>query len=341
MGSLIHRPLVVPSFSRPAPARRAHTVIRAEASLSVEKVVYPGTVALTAFGAVVNLVKPGLLGQYISETASMSVSDPTLRIAGAATLPLVAAAYRCYLASTRNNLGSDTYQRLTLLLAAVTAAGAALVFKSVARFGLTPFGKAFGGVHAVLSLGLLYLWYKNSSRPTYLLKDIVSTAGDVLTPPSNIASAFYAALTAAATAAAAALFYSPGVVEWGAVMTKTLLGIRMAGLAIIGYTLKNGADRNRLGRGTFKLLNEAVAVGSAIAAVTMYRSSEAITPLLGGVAAVAAMCAFLRFKPSAAASGSNSEITNVLEYEYQNIKDPMEEICSDDPNAEECKVFEN
>lgn len=333
------RPSMGMCSSRIMPCRirgRKNSSVAVRAASGVEEIVYPGTVLVTGASSAALTIKPAVVHQLMTGAALVATAEGTCQMIGVLTLPLFAAAYRCYLASKRDNLKSDTYQRLTLMLGGVLAAHAGAMLTTMPFNTLPVLGKVFVSTMSVLGLGLAYNWFKYSSRPAYLLKDIMGTVGDVLAPPSNIASAFYTALTIAATAAGISVLAQTGIKG-----QQIVFGSRILAMAVIAYTLKNGADRNRLERGTFKLLNESIAIAAAIAAGFMYKASETITPIVGGLAAVAASCAFIRINPGAVSGGSNTEGSSAADYKYQNIDDPMDALCSDDPDAEECKVFDS
>lgn len=284
----------------------AFTPVRAESDVSnVERMVYPASALWSAFVATSNLVKPGSIANAVFDLASTAILPAVqMRLFAAMAIPLAAAAYRCYAASQKGNASSDTYQRLTLLLAgsfAVTAESIAIVGPGINA--LPTIGKAFVAWHIILVAGLLFIWYKNSSRPKYILKDAVSTASNVFSPPSSMASAFYAALTVGAVIAGGRFLMKPLPITAPAAAMQMIFGGRLALLALVGYTLKDGADGNGLNQGTFMLLNDSVCLASGIAAAVLYKANGAATTLVIGLALIAVACGFIRFDAAVAGEG--------------------------------------
>lgn len=254
----------------------------------------------------------------------------------------VAAAWRCWGASKKNNLTSDTYQRLSLTLAAVHGATAAAIISSApAGFAaLSSATQAFSIANALLAAGLTACWAAHSTRPTALIKDVLSSAGDVLTVPSNLISGLYAAATVACAYTAYTFFGVAPSADWAMNVSAKVLTVKAAAATALTYTLKNGADRARLHRGTFKLINEGMAVGTAAIAYILYKGAGTVTPIVGALVAYAALSAFEGIRAVQAAAGSNSTAQGE-EYAYQQIEDPLEKYCANDPSAEECKVFDD
>jgi hypothetical protein len=292
-----------------------------------------------------SLLAPAKYASVIGVSASPAFLS-NLQLQGAFALMFVAAAWRCWGASKKNNLASDTYQRLSLTLAAVHGGLAAAVLSSVpGGFAALAVGaQADMVINILLAVGLVSCWATHSTRPTALIKDTFSSAGDVLTVPSNLISGLYAAATVACVYAAYTFFgasYGPNA-DWAAeIASSKVLAVRAAAAAALTYTLKNGADRGRLHRGTFKLINEGMAVGTAAIAYILYKGAGGtVTPIVGALAAYAALSAFEGIRAVQTAAGANSTAQGE-EYAYQQIEDPLEKYCANDPSAEECKVFDD
>lgn len=327
-------------------SRRRLTAAPVQASLAglLGNIIYPSSTAWAAFVALSNLSRPGNIANVVFDVASTSIYPETqMRLFATMTIPLVAAAYRCFLATKRDNLTSDTYQRLTILLAgsfAVTAKCIAIVGPGFNP--LTQVGKVFVAWHVFLAFGLLCIWYFKSKRPTYILKDTLTGAGEVLSPPVNLASAFYGALALACVVGGGMIIAQPLPSEAPAAAMQSIFAGRLALLSLVAYTLKNGSDRNRLHKGTFRLLNDSLSVASGIAAAVLYRANQTVTPLTAGLGIVALLCIIIRLTSKGdSIASSSTEIGDNLGYEYQKIKDPMDALCSDDPDADECRVFDS
>jgi hypothetical protein len=320
-----------------APRRRAALAPSAAAAGAVESAAFPVSAAYFAANAVGALVAPAqLLAIYGAAAGAATVgSAATVQANGALSLVLAVAAFRCFSASRRESLTSDTYQRLMLALALTHGALAAIgpAFPSAA-------GKAGLALNGALALALTATWAKASSRPAALLKDAFSGVGDILSIPSNWASWMYTAVALAAGYASFTALAAPAA----PVLTK-LLGAQAAAVGIVAYTLRNGADRGRLHRGTFKELNEGLAAGAAALAALLYRAAGAVTPAVGALAALAAVSAYLGLVAVQVRAGTNStsqvDVATGSSYAYDTIADPLEKLCADDPDAEECKVFED
>jgi hypothetical protein len=306
------------------------------AASTIETVTYPAAGVFAAVTGLGLLLKPAAV---IAAHGGGALPTLPFSLIGATNLILVAAAYRCYNAATRDNLTSDTYQRLTLSLAGVFALRTASALLYSPGFTAIPTTAQVSIVFTgVMAAALTSIWFKHSARPAYILKDAFGTAGDLLTPPASTASALYTALTVAVAALGASFLTAAG--EGMVLNAQQFLGGNLIAAAAVGYTLKNGADRGRLNRGTFKLLNEAVAAASAAAAVVLYRAGGALTPVVSGLGAVALVCGYLGLQATAAAATSSSEAQAKEVYQYDKISDPLDALCTDDPDAEECKVFD-
>jgi hypothetical protein len=318
-----------------APRRRAALAPSAAAAGAVESAAFPASAAFLAANAAGALFAPArLLATY---GAAAGAATATLQATGALSLVLAVAAFRCFSASRRESLTSDTYQRLTLALALTHGAAAAV---GLSCGSAATAAKAALALNGALALALTATWAKASSRPAALLKDAFSGVGDILSIPSNWAAWIYTAVALAAGYASFTALATPAAPA----LTK-ILGAQAAAVGIVAYTLRNGADRGRLHRGTFKELNEGLAAGAAALAALLFRAAGGATPAVAALAALSAVSAYLGLVAVQVRAGTNStsqvDVATGSSYAYDTIADPLEKLCADDPDAEECKVFED
>ena len=298
--------------------------------------VYPTSGAVNAALAAVSFLAPEKYLSILGITAT-SHSSSAFQLSGALSIVLAVAAYRCYNATTRGTVNSDTYQRLTLAL--TLAHGAMAYFVYPIASSLTLVGKAIFAANAAVAAGLFMSWVTASSRPTAILKDAFATVGDVLTVPSSVIAGVYSAAAVGFAYAAFTFFTGAPAGHVATDIARHIVSLKFASLAMIAYTLKDGADRNRLGRGTFKELNDGVALTAAAIAYVFYQAAGSINPIIASLIGLAGFTAVLSVKTQQTA-GTNS-VGNPGEYQYEKIPDPLEKFCAEDPNAEECRVFDD
>lgn len=343
------------SVARVSLARRA-TVTRAALASPIENTqveigTYGTSAALDGAIAISGIASPAKFFESIGIVAATATLTNYHYFLCAVALVSAVVASRGVVAAQRGRLTSDTYQRLTLALALENAAllPMYLTFGPGGFATATTAWKALVGLKFVLGVSQLGIWLSKSSRPGSLLKDISGGVGDVLTVPSNLLSALYSVLAIGLAGAAVVFYQAPAAAAgWAGAFVPKLAAAHALAAAAFLYTLKNGADRNVLGRGTFKQINEAVAVAAAILGGVLYSAIKAgtiaSTNTTTGLLAVAGITAATCLYEGVAAvvnKGKGGSVANDRgNYQYEK-EDPLEAYCKNDPNAEECRVFDD
>lgn len=247
---------------------------------------YLGTAALTT--ALACLILPGPVASYMLAGAPDAVVKTLVRAAGATLITSAAVKYTLKEASVRGQLYMDTFRRLNLGL--VLQTGATLVVAAQAVSLRNPLLTGYMLLVCLPSLLLasrMYTLYKREGgwplpSPT---KTLAAMVGVLL--PRNLPAMAYSLLTvASAGMAAMCLSAAPehtmklyqGLYGPMTVFAERCAGAGLILMTMVAYSLKDGADRGKLGATTFKWLN--LGMAGSLLSMLLYFSHDDQTGLL-------------------------------------------------------------
>ncbi|KAI8468614.1 MAG: hypothetical protein J3K34DRAFT_7902 [Monoraphidium minutum] len=239
------------------------------------------TAAVLLKGAAGALAPAQLLAASLGPAAAAGGGAGAVNAALTAVGTSVCWVYAAWLISLKEaldhgRLGSDTYKRLALSLAALSAGLVALIFRYRGVFEGGPLGPgAVVGLTAAsmavtcwLASGL-YQIGSGGATPLFdapeALRQFGASVRSCLARPADLYSAYYSYLALSSLVLFAWLFptdatplFPGGLDAAGRFLTRaTAAGMWLVG--VTAFTLKDAADRGRLGASTFKLLNLALA----------------------------------------------------------------------------------
>eukprot|EP00210_Caulerpa_lentillifera_P008927 g8518.t1 len=228
-----------------------------------------GTLVFTSTALGLLFAAPLLAEKYFG-FCIVPVSELLLRAMGSVTIPVAAVVYCMQSAVSANRLDSPTYKRLSFVVAlALTLVTGAMLW-SMSK------GVAFSNVSVLLSTTAHLLpavaFYRLYGARTLgeIIPGFLSGIGSVF-QPDTISSGIYSIFSVATLGYGLLAFCAPKRLSSLLFTFPTDVfsefAIRSFGallmlLSIVLYTLKDAADRNRLGFTTFKTLNFAVAFAS-------------------------------------------------------------------------------
>lgn len=204
-----------------------------------------------------------------------------IRAAGATLLTTATVKFTLKEAALRGQLYMDTFQRLNFALVLQNAACLAVLAQAVSlRSGaLTAFVGGLCGAGLVLASRVYSLNRQGGGLPLPSPSRTLSAAISVLLPRNGPATAYSLLTLGCAGMAAMCLGAAPGgdmVLYEGirgpmAVFAERMTGAGLLLMTLVAYSLKDGADREKLGATTFRWLNlGASASFLAMAAYTLF-----------------------------------------------------------------------
>lgn len=246
---------------------------------------YLGTAALTT--AVLCLVAPGPLASLMLNGTPDAVVRTLVRAAGASLVTSAAVKYTLKEASVRGQLHMNTFRRLNLAL--VLQTGTTLVVAAQAVSLRNPLLTGYMALVCAPGLFLacrMYSLYKQGTWPIPSIKKTLAAAIGVLLP-RNLPAAAYSLLTLAFAGMAAmclsanpgeAMKFYPGLHGPMTVFAERCAGAGLMLMTLVAYSLKDGADRGKLGATTFRWLN--LGLAGSLLSMVWYFSSDYETGLL-------------------------------------------------------------
>lgn len=220
-----------------------------------------GTIA--AATAVVALAAPSLFASTIFQTSTDAVVDTMVRMTGATLITSAATKYTLKEASAQGDLPQDTFKRLNIALMVQCALSLVVLAQgiSVRTPLLVGFLGAICGSGFLLSSRVYSL--SKGGIPFPSLKHTFSAMISTLMP-TNLAATGYSLLTVALVGMAAmgitaapgeSLPLYNGVMGPVTVFMRRVAGAGMLLMAMVAFSLKEGADKGKLGTTPMRWLN--------------------------------------------------------------------------------------
>mmetsp|Transcript_28780 Transcript_28780/g.73889 ORF Transcript_28780/g.73889 Transcript_28780/m.73889 type:complete len:297 (+) Transcript_28780:602-1492(+) len=260
--------------------------------------------------ALAKVAAPGAAIELVYNACGMDSAIAFMRLAGVFTLLPAVALWCLKGAAEHGRLASATYERLnlSLMIGGLGYAALAAAAAMSSNFMLAPSNFIWGvvGIGVITAAAAGHVLARGAGLDV-VVRRIPSEAAQVFRPVNKLAT-FYSGLTAVSFLMGAALLGAPSALH-GFLFSETAgigpLNIalkRNIGMLIIStavaaaFTLKDGADRNRLGSSTFKLLNLGfgLACAGTLATLAFYVQTypaAQLTAVSGGMFAVLAAAA--------------------------------------------------
>lgn len=258
---------------------------------------YLGTAALVT--AVACLAVPGPVASLMLNGTPDAVVETLVRAAGATLVTSATVKYTLKEASVRGQLHMHTFRRLNLGLVLQTGATLVVAAQAVSlRNPLLTGYMALVCLPGLLLASRLYSLYKQGGGlPLPSPKKTLAAVVGVLLP-RNLPAAAYSLLTLvfagmsamclSATPGEVMKLY-PGIHGPMSVFAERCAGAGLMLMTLVAYSLKDGADRGKLGATSFRWLN--LGVAGSLLSMVWYFSHDFETGLLVHTAKGAAMVA--------------------------------------------------
>ena len=214
-----------------------------------------------------------MLLSYLAVAVSSIIKAPVKSlspIGGYIVMP-AGISYILISAAKHDRLGSDTYKRLNLALLEYGAVGLAAISLRGNKQMMLPL--LLSVINPIKGFAYGVLGYDKQSTETTLLKDLTKGTKDTIkgfrSIPKNIKSFGYMSATYMVSSLKLIKLYEIGKFIQANSITADLAMLlarfnRLAFLALMIYTLKDAADRDRLGGGTFIQLNYLCSIAMAV-----------------------------------------------------------------------------